>query len=84
MLRQLHHPYLIAYRASVLDSTTQMLYIIMEYADGGDLLTKIEGMIKAGKGIRTGAPRFSEADVLKLIVQCSDALAYCHHSLHLL
>ena len=85
VLRQLHHPFLVSYRGSVMDSPTQTLYIIMEYVDGGDLLTKIERMARAGRGLQpASAPRFGEADVLKLIVQCSDALAYCHHSLHLL
>ena len=84
VLRQLQHPHLIGYRASVLDEASQTLYIIMEFADGGDLLSKIEGLAKAGGQGGGGSPRFSEADVLKLTVQCSDAIAYCHHGLHLL
>jgi NIMA (never in mitosis gene a)-related kinase len=88
VLRRLQHPYLISYRASYVDAPTQTLSIVMEYADGGDLLTKIEAKVKAG-GLQPGASpsagtRFSEGEVLKILIQCSMGLAYCHHELKLL
>ena len=88
VLRRLQHPYLISYRASYVDAPTQTLSIVMEYADGGDLLTKIEAKVKAG-GLQPGASpsagtRFSEGEVLKVLIQCSMGLAYCHHELKLL
>lgn len=50
----------------------------MEYADGGDLASLIEA--KKSKG-----QRFPEKpDVAKLLLQCCEALAHCHHELHLL
>ena len=75
VLRRLNHPYLIAYREAFLEEVLATLFIVMEYADGGDL----ESLIKA----RAGAP-FAEAEVLRLLSQSVDALSYCHHTLKLL
>lgn len=36
-LQDLSHPYIVAYEGSFIDNNT--LYIVMEYADGGDLNT---------------------------------------------
>ena len=88
VLRRLRHPHLIAYRSSFVDPSIATLNIVMEFANGGDLLTEIEGKIKKG-GLAQGASatkgtRFTEREVLKLLIQCASALAYCHHDLYLL
>jgi NIMA (never in mitosis gene a)-related kinase len=80
-LKRLQHPHLIAYRASFLEQTLATLYILMEYAGGGDLKSRIE------KQAALGAPasqRFDEALVLRWLVQCVSALYFCHHTIKLL
>lgn len=84
VLRRLNHPHLIGYRDAFIENATHTLSILMEFADGGDLLSKVEAKIKAG-GLQPGSKeRFPEAEVLKLLYQSASALAYCHHELKLL
>ena len=77
VLRRLCHPNLIAYRESFLEEVVATLYIVMEYAEGGDLHSCIKARAAA-------ANRFSEAAALRMLAQCVDAVAYCHHTLLLL
>ena len=74
VLKKLRHPNIIAYRDSFTQSST--LCIIMEYAAGGDLGSAI-------KKKNSGKQFFSEPEAIKILYQCVDALAYCHHELHL-
>ena len=87
-LKRLHHPHLISYRASFLEDSTSTLYILMEHADGGDLKSRIEKQaapnVVAGVASSSRANPFAEALVLKWLVQCVSALAFCHHDLKLL
>ena len=72
---------LVAYREAFLADSGGTLCIVMEYADGGDLRRLIE--VQAAK-TPPNPPRFPEALVLKWLVQCVSALAFCHHDLKLL
>ena len=53
------------------------LCIVMEWASGGDLAARIERRRREGK-------RFEEAEVLRILRQLVNALAYCHCQLKLL
>lgn len=78
MIQKLKHDSIIAYRDSFVDQkTVSMLTIVMEHAAGGDLGSMITRRSKAGL-------KFSEPEVLKILAQSADALAYCHsqHVLH--
>lgn len=44
----MRHPYIITYKESFMDK--KCLCIVMDYADGGDLYTKIANQKKIGKG----------------------------------
>jgi len=44
----MRHPYIITYKESFMDK--RHLCIVMDYADGGDLYTKIANQKKIGKG----------------------------------
>lgn len=44
----MRHPYIITYKESFMDK--RCLCIVMDYADGGDLYTKIANQKKIGKG----------------------------------
>jgi len=78
-LKKLHHPHLIEYHASYLEESTLSLYMFMEFAEGGDLDTRIKRQAK----IRPACP-FPELVVLKWAAQSLLALEYCHHHLKLL
>jgi NIMA (never in mitosis gene a)-related kinase len=49
VLKAMRHPYIITYKESFMDK--RCLCIVMDYADGGDLYTKIANQKKIGKGI---------------------------------
>ena len=44
----MRHPYIITYKESFMDK--RCLCIVMDYADGGDLYTKIANQKKIGRG----------------------------------
>jgi NIMA (never in mitosis gene a)-related kinase len=67
LLRSLDHPNIVRLRDSVQEKG--VLYIIMEYVDGGDLAEKIRQ--------RSGKP-FSEDEVLNIFVQLVLALQHIH------
>ena len=48
VLKAMRHPYIITYKESFMDK--RCLCIVMDYADGGDLYTKIGNQKKIGKG----------------------------------
>jgi serine/threonine protein kinase len=48
VLKAMRHPYIITYKESFMDK--RHLCIVMDYADGGDLYTKIANQKKIGKG----------------------------------
>lgn len=69
VLRMLKHPNIIAYINSF--SEGSRMYIVMEYADGGDLAAKI----KERKDSNT---HFEEWEVMRIFVQLVLALIYIH------
>eukprot|EP01066_Platyproteum_vivax_P000489 Platyproteum_vivax@DN10544_c0_g1_i1.p1 len=75
VLSSLKHPYIISYRESFIDRGH--LNIVMDYAEGGDLYTRIQ------KQKRMGKP-FSEQQILRWFTQACLALKYLHdkHILH--
>ena len=52
VLKAMRHPYIITYKESFMDK--RCLCIVMDYADGGDLYTKIANQKKIGKGKSKG------------------------------
>ena len=48
VLKAMRHPYIITYKESFMDK--RCLCIVMDYADGGDLYTKIANQKKIGRG----------------------------------
>eukprot|EP00930_Biecheleria_cincta_P001079 TRINITY_DN102241_c0_g1_i1.p1 TRINITY_DN102241_c0_g1~~TRINITY_DN102241_c0_g1_i1.p1 ORF type:complete len:828 (-),score=184.35 TRINITY_DN102241_c0_g1_i1:50-2533(-) len=69
VLKMMEHPNIIAYVDSFLDGPR--LYIVMEYADGGDLATKI-------KDRKERSTKFEERDVMFVFVQVALALIHIH------
>ena len=68
MLRRLQHTAIIGYRDTFVDG--EYLCIVMEYAEGGDLASRIA---------RAGAERpFSEEQILQWLAQLTLALAHVH------
>lgn len=82
VLKRLSHPNIIAYRDSFHTPGDGTLTIVMEHAEGGDLGSLISK--RAASREKPGGLRFSEIEVLKVLAQCVDALAYCHGTCHLL
>lgn len=69
VLRMMKHPNVVGYKDSF--SEPPKMYIIMEYADGGDLAAKI-------KERKTGNRRFEEKDIMFIFVQVALALQHIH------
>ena len=49
ILASIEHPNVIAYKEAFFEESSQTLCIVMEFADGGDLQSKIAGLKKQGK-----------------------------------
>ena len=47
ILASVQHPNIISYKETFLEESPEALWIIMEYADGGDLYQKISDMKKS-------------------------------------
>merc|ERR1719387_214003 len=75
VLSSLKHPYIVAYKDSFIEDG--FLNIVMEYADGGDLFTRIQ---KAKKSMT----KFPEQQILRWFTQALLALKFIHdkHILH--
>jgi NIMA (never in mitosis gene a)-related kinase len=56
ILASIQHPNIIGYKEAFFEEATQSLCIVMEYADGGDLLGKISEHKKKGT-------RFEEKEI---------------------
>eukprot|EP00439_Symbiodinium_sp_Y106_P062257 s134_g9.t1 len=69
VLRMLEHPNIIAYIDSF--SEGSRMYIVMEYADGGDLAIKI-------KDRKEASTSFEEREIMFIFVQLALALIYIH------
>jgi NIMA (never in mitosis gene a)-related kinase len=71
ILASINHPNIIEYKECFLDDTTNNLWIIMEYADGGDLLKKISTNLKTRK-------YFEEVEIWKMLVCMLQGLKALH------
>lgn len=73
VLASLNHPFIVSYVDKFEENNC--LYIVMEYADGGDLAGKLE---------KRGGKLFEEDEVLRMFIQIALALNYVHnkHILH--
>jgi NIMA (never in mitosis gene a)-related kinase len=69
VLKAMRHPYIVTYRESFMEK--KCLCIVMDYADGGDMYTKIAKQKQVGQG-------FSEEVVLDWFVQMCLALKHVH------
>jgi NIMA (never in mitosis gene a)-related kinase len=49
ILASIEHPNIIAYKEAFFEESSQTLCIVMEFADGGDLQSKINNLKKVGK-----------------------------------
>merc|ERR1719197_2012440 len=67
VLSSLKHPYIVAYKDSFIEDG--FLNIVMEYADGGDLFTRIQ---KAKKSMT----KFPEQQILRWFTQALLALKF--------
>mmetsp|Transcript_5337 Transcript_5337/g.8223 ORF Transcript_5337/g.8223 Transcript_5337/m.8223 type:complete len:164 (+) Transcript_5337:14-505(+) len=70
VLKAMRHPYIITYKESFMDK--RCLCIVMDYADGGDLYTKIANQKKIGKVC------YSEDQILDWFVQMALAIKHIH------
>jgi len=75
ILKSLSHVNIVAYFDTFVED--EVLHIIMEYADGGDLFSAV-------KRRRLGAQVFCETEALSILLQCGRALRHLHarHIVH--
>ena len=71
ILASLSHKNIIGYKEAFYDNNTETLNIVMEYADDGDLNTKIKEKIKNHK-------YFEENVIWKTLIQILEGLKYLH------
>jgi len=71
ILASLNHPNIVGYKEAFFDETSQTLNIVMEFADDGDIESKIQSNIKT-KG------NFNENDLWKWLIQIIQGLKYLH------
>ncbi|OMJ92710.1 hypothetical protein SteCoe_4454 [Stentor coeruleus] len=69
VLKAMRHPYIVTYRESFMDK--RCLCIVMDYADGGDMYSKIAKQKNNGKG-------FAENLILDWFVQICLAIKHMH------
>ncbi|KAJ3108535.1 G2-specific serine/threonine protein kinase [Phlyctochytrium planicorne] len=72
ILRELRHPNIVRYYERFVDRDSCMIYIIMEYCEGGDLAAIIRQCKKENK-------RIPEDVIWSLLAQLLLALHECHH-----
>ena len=65
------HPHIIAYKEAFFEDSTSSLCIVMEYAQGGDLMAKINAHIK-------NKTNFSEEQLWQIFLQMTDGLKTLH------
>jgi len=70
LLKQMSHPNIIKLKEFYL-TKKKKLWIVMEYADGGDISTKI-------KKIKDEGSVFTEAHIIYYFSQICDGIKYCH------
>ena len=73
LLASLNHKNIIGYKEAFFDDKSQTLNIVMEYADGGDLSTKIKQTLKSHQ-------YFDENSIWNTLIQILEGLKYLHQS----
>lgn len=76
ILASIHDPNVISYKNAFYDKKSQCLCIVMEYANNGDLLSKINELIKKKS-------KFSEDEIWRIVIQVVKGLN-CLHNLNIL
>ncbi len=71
ILASLNHPNIIGYKEAFYDNPSKSLNIIMEYADDGDIASKIKDNVKRRL-------RFDESQIWEWIIQILQGLKYLH------
>ncbi|KAK3792257.1 hypothetical protein RRG08_007337 [Elysia crispata] len=71
LLRELRHQHIVRYYDRIIDRTQAIIYIIMEYCQGGDLASIISRNRKDGTHV-------SEDFAWKILIQATLALKECH------
>ncbi|KAI9189229.1 hypothetical protein H9P43_000659 [Blastocladiella emersonii ATCC 22665] len=72
ILRELNHPHIVKYHGRIVDRNNYIMYIMMEYCEGGDLSI----VVKRHKQSRALIP---EATVWGYLAQLAAALHECHY-----
>jgi NIMA (never in mitosis gene a)-related kinase 1/4/5 len=72
-LSTLGHPHVISYREAFLDSRQEYLYIVLDYADKGDVEAKIREYASRKR-------RYTEAEVWRAASHIASGLAYLHEN----
>ena len=73
LLASFSHPNIIGYKEAFFDEKSSTLNIVMEYADDGDLSTKIKNNLK--KHVQ-----FDETTIWSILIQILEGLNYLHKS----
>ena len=73
LLASLSHPNIIGYKEAFFDQKSSTLNIVMEYADDGDLSTKIKNNIKRHV-------QFDENTIWNILIQILEGINYLHKS----
>ena len=73
ILASLRHKNIIGYKEAFFDEKSSTLNIVMEYADDGDLSTKIKEMLKKNL-------QFEENTIWSILIQILEGLNYLHKS----
>lgn len=71
ILRELRHPNIVKYYDRIIDKTSQRIYILMEYCEGGDMATFL-------KKLRRDKETLPEETVWKIFMQLVFALSEIH------
>ena len=73
LLASLSHPNIIGYKEAFFDQKSSTLNIVMEYADDGDLSTKIKNNVKR-------LVQFDENTIRNILIQILEGINYLHKS----
>lgn len=73
LLREFRHPNIVRYFDRIIDRSSSIIYIVMEYCEGGDLASFIKRCKERGRGY--GA---EESFVWRCLDQLCSALRECH------
>ena len=74
IMKKLFHPNVILFKEVIIDKKLDYFYIIMEYADDGDLSKKI----KQQKNKKTSEKNFPEETIVKYFYQICQGINYIH------